>query len=318
MSRFLQFSLIMAFGCLLILSCSTTDREASGRVPVQEATSFDGKPLYQKQVDEDQLEEADETIAEIRKKTVLTEEDYFIMGSAYTSTYRLRDAIAVYEEGLEKYPDSYRLHRLKGHRHLSIRELTPGIAHLSKADQLIGPTDNGDLEYDTSGKPTGTYKYWVKYYSGVYYMLTDDLNNAIKCYQSCLDLAISNKNTVGPRAWLYHLNQMKGKPELAQDIIDRIDEDLDTDQGHPYFKQAMLFKGVLTAKELMADRPVALEDWSVQDATVTFGVARYHVYQGDSTTYLALLDRILQTNHWNAWAYVMAEKDRVNLDQRKE
>ncbi len=110
---------------------------------------------------------------------------------------------------------------------------------------------------------------------------------------------------------------MKGNPETAQEIIDRIDEDLDTDQGHPYFKQVMLFKGVLTPEELMAARPPSAADWSVQDATVTFGVARYHVYQGDSTSYLGLLDKILSTDNWNAWAYVMAEKDRVKLQASK-
>lgn len=313
MPKYFRFSLLVLIISPLIISCQSGSKEASTEpVLIQEATSFDGKPLYRKQVDEEKLEGADEIIEEIRQKPLLSEEDYLKIGGLYASTYRIVDAIAVYQQGIDQYPDSYRLHRVKGHRHLSLRELRPGITHLSKADQLIGSEDNGDLEYDGSGKPTGTYKYWVKYYSGVYYMLTDDLNNAIKCYESCIALAIDNKNTVGPSAWLYHLNQMKGQPEIAQEIIDQIDEDLDTDQGHPYFKQAMLFKGVLSPEELMAERPETTEQWSVQDATVTFGVARYHAYQGDSTTYLALLDSILQTDHWNAWAYVMAEKDRVD------
>ncbi len=320
MSRYFRFSLLQLTMCLLIISCQSGTKERDGNaapVLIQEATSLDGKPLYRKMVSEDDLESADELIEAFRKKQNLQESDYLELGKIYTSTNRYRDAIGVFEEGIQRFPDSYRLHRNKGHRHLSLRELRPAITHLSTADQLIGPEDNGDLEYDASGKPTGTYKYWVKYYSGVYYMLSDDLNNAIKCYQSCIDLAIDNKNTVGPSAWLYHLNQMKGNPETAQEIIDRIDEDLDTDQGHPYFKQAMLFKGVFTPEELMAARPPSAADWSVQDATVTFGVARYHVYQSDSTSYLGLIDKILSTDHWNAWAYVMAEKDRVKLQARK-
>lgn len=313
MSKYLRFSLFLLITSLLIISCQSSTKERSAEpVMIQEATSFDGKPLYRKQVNEDKLEEADETIEEIRRKPQLFEDDYIKIGALYASTYRIKDAISIYQEGVNQFPDSYRLHRLKGHRHLSLRELRLAITHLSKADQLIGSQDNGDLEYDASGKPTGTYKYWVKYYSGVYYMLTDDLNNAIKCYQSCIDLAIDNKNTVGPSAWLYHINQMKGQPEVAQETIDRIDENLDTDQGHPYFKQAMLFKGVFSPEELMAERPETTDKWTVQDATVTFGVARYHAYQGDSVTYTTLLGKILQTNHWNAWAYVMAEKDRVD------
>lgn len=314
MSKYFRFPLAQLTICLVIISCQSSTKEgdrSTAPVLIQEATSFDGKPLYRKLVSEDDLEAADEQIDAFRKKQNLEERDYMELGRIYTSTNRYRDAIGVYEEGILRYPDSYRLHRNKGHRHLSLRELRPAITHLSKADQLIGPQDNGDLEYDSNGKPTGTYKYWVKYYSGVYYMLTDDLNNAIKCYQSCIDLAIDNKNTVGPSVWLYHLNQMKREPETAQEIIDRIDEDLDTDQDHPYFKQAMLFKGVFSPAELSAQLPASVDDWSVYDATVTFGVARYHAYQGDSAAYQRLRDRILQTDYWNAWAYVMAEKDRV-------
>ena len=144
-------------------------------------------------------------------------------------------------------------------------------------------------------------------------MLTDDLNNAIKCYQSCLDLAISNKNTVGPSAWLYHLRQMKRQPEQAKAVVDLINKDLDTDQNHPYFKQVMLFKGVRSPEELLAELPGQVADWTVQDATISFGVARFQAYQGDTARYRSLLEQILQTGHWNAWAYVMAEKDVLKL-----
>lgn len=311
MRRIITMLLIMPVIGLWMLACSKKDQEPRAVAPVQEATAFDGKPLYRKQVDADQLEAADKQIEAIRKKPVLTETDSIELGSLYTATYRLKEATNVYEEGIRQYPDAYRLHRHKGHRHLSLRELNPAIVHLSRADQLIGPQDNGDLEYDAAGQPTGTYKYWVKYYSGVYYMLTDDLNNAIKSYQSCLDLAIDKKNTVGPSAWLYHLHQMKGRPEQAQSIIDKIAKDLDTDQSHPYFKQAMLFRGVVTPASLLAERPADATDWTVQDATVSFGVARYQLYQRDTVGYRNLIEQILQTEHWNAWAYVLAEKDKM-------
>ncbi len=53
MSRYFRFPLLQLTMCLLIISCQSGTKERDGNAApalIQEATSFDGKPLYRKMV----------------------------------------------------------------------------------------------------------------------------------------------------------------------------------------------------------------------------------------------------------------------------
>ena len=51
--------------------------------------------------------------------------------------YRMDEAIAVFGEGLERYPDSFELLRQRGDRYLSTRRFAEGQADLARAAELI-------------------------------------------------------------------------------------------------------------------------------------------------------------------------------------
>ncbi|WP_309645314.1 tetratricopeptide repeat protein, partial [Phenylobacterium sp.] len=51
--------------------------------------------------------------------------------------FRIEEAIAVFSEGLERFPDSFELLRQRGHRYLSTRRFAEGEADLARAAALI-------------------------------------------------------------------------------------------------------------------------------------------------------------------------------------
>ncbi|MEM1134851.1 MAG: hypothetical protein AAGI07_03355 [Bacteroidota bacterium] len=301
---------------LTLIACQTVKKEeekqkvefVSTEIDLpQEAISFSGKPLYRKAIDEATLKKTDSIIQSLQQKPELLEEDYIALGSHYIATNRFRDAIAVYTKGLASYPTSFKLLRHRGHRFINVRELENAIVDLSKANDLIGDENEKILEYDAKGKPTGSYQYWIWYHIGLYHLLNEEYKKAAEAYNTCLSLAMNGKNNVGVSAWLYTVYQKMGESELAKRAIETITKDYDTDREHPYFKRVMLYKGNLKPQDILnVNKPV--EQWTARDITIAYGVADWYSHQQDTNVAEGIYEKILQTPHWNAWAYVVTDK----------
>jgi tetratricopeptide (TPR) repeat protein len=83
-------------------------------------------------------------------ETARTEDHYIWLGRRTAYLGRYREAIAVYSEGLQKHPDSYRLYRHRGHRYISIRRFVRAIADFEKAAALAA---GKPLEVEPDGAP---------------------------------------------------------------------------------------------------------------------------------------------------------------------
>ena len=94
----------------------------------------------------------------------------------------------------------------------------------------------------------------------------------------------------------------------AEEAIAAIPADLDTNQEHPYFKRVMVYKGEWDAREILdIDKPGA--DWTAGDITAGYGIGSWFRYNGDDETAELIHRKILETPYWNAWAWVVTDRE---------
>lgn len=278
-----------------------------------EAISFSGKPLFAAKPDSIALRKADSIITTIKGKSDLNEDDYIQIGQQLVASNRFMASVDAYSEGLQKFPNSFKLLRHRGHRYISIRQLDNAIADLNRAEELI--RDQPDVpEYDATGHETGTYQHWIWYHIGLYYFFNQAYIQAAPAFEKCLAASRNNKNIVGASDWLYNTYMRLGEKEKAMKLLEPITPDFDTDREHPYFRRVMLYKGEITPEELV-DVNQDPAKTSVGDVTKMYGLANWYAYQGEKEKAMNLYQKIVQSESgWPGFAYAAAEKELANAD----
>ena len=307
---------LLLLASVILVSCQskstdqTNSEAASTSEKPVEGTSFVGEPLYRKVANPEFIVKNDSLLEMLIKKSALTEDDYIEAGRLHTAVNRYHDAIDVYTKGIEKFPNSFKLLRHRGHRYMSAREFESAIVDLRRGDDILG-TDDSVLEHNQDGYATGSYKYWIWYHIGLYHFFHGDYEQGAEAFENCLSLAIDNKNRTGSRSWLFETYQKLGDVDRARDIIAPITADFDVDQEYSYFKKIMLYKGILQPDDLV-DLNKVTSEWTGGDISRAYGVAIWHSINDRKEEALAVYQKILETPHWNSWAYVMTDYE-VNV-----
>ncbi len=295
---------------LLLLTTVACTRKAEPVVesaPAPEATSFAGKPLFTTPAKPEALAKSDSAINAIKAKVELGEDDYVEIGKQFVATARYKMAVENYTEGLAKYPNSYKLLRNRGHRYITLRQLDPCIADLTKAEELIR-NEPDVMEFGLDGKPTASVRHQIWYHIGVYNYLVGDFQKAAAAFEQAVATGGDLKNVVGASDWLYNCYQRQGDKTKAEAVIKPISPDADTDRESAYFRRILLYKGVIKPEELV-NVNMAPDSMGVNEVTKMYGLANWYRYGGDTTTANMLCKNILQSNAWPGFAYAGAEKD---------
>ena len=294
---------LILFFC--VISCTKKAEQATTPEPSPEAFSFAGKSLYSKPPAPKALAKSDSSIATIKSKGELTEDDYVEMGKQLVGTARYKQAVENFTEGLAKFPNSYKLLRNRGHRYITLRELEKSIADLTKGEELIR-TEPDVMEFGLDGKPTATVRHQIWYHIGVYHYLKKDYAKSAAAFEQAVATGGDLKNVVGASDWLYNCYQRINEKEKSIALLKPITPESDTDQESPYFRRIMLYKGVITPEELMNVK-MAPDSMSVQDVTKMYGLANWYSYKGDQATARTLYSTILKSDAWPGFAYAAAE-----------
>jgi len=73
---------------------------------------------------------------------------------------------------------------------------------------------------------------------------------------------------------------------------------------HNYHKLDMFYKGEVPSEEIInADPKIPAE------ASITYGVANWFLYNGDEEKAYDLMERFMQTDLWGSFGYIAAEVD---------
>ena len=227
---------------------------------------------------------------------------------AYIGNYR--EAIAIYTEGLERFPDNSRLLRHRGHRYITVREFERAIQDLEKARQLIQGKENM-IEQDgmpnAQNIPVSTMHGNIYYHLGLAYYLDRQLPKALEAYKTCLKTSRHADNVVSATHWIYMIQNRMSRKQAADNYLRNITTDMNVIENHTYYKACLFYKGLISEGEAIAPD----ENGNGPNSAMKYALGNYYYYNGQHDLAEQYFDDILSGDDWNSFGYIAAETEKV-------
>lgn len=227
----------------------------------------------------------------------------------YLQEYRL--AIDVFSEGIRLHPEDARMYRHRGHRYISTRQLDRAIADYERAAELIeGQPDEvePDGQPNARGIPTSTLQSNIWYHYGLAQYLLGDFEAALDSYEGYLDVTTNPDQLVAISHWKYMALRRLGRDEEAAAVLEPITADLDVFENGSYHDLLLMYRGEIAPEELWGGQEEALGS-----ATVGYGIANWHLYNGRMDEAMAAFRRVLDTGQWAAFGTIAAEAELARM-----
>ncbi|MEP2772799.1 MAG: tetratricopeptide repeat protein [Fulvivirga sp.] len=245
-----------------------------------------------------------------------SEMNYIWFGRRTAYLTRYYNAIEIFTEGLEKYPDSYKLLRHRGHRYISVRDFDKAIADLQKAAELM-PKDTLEIEPDgipnKINKPLSSTQFNVWYHLALAHYLKGDFEKANEVYAKCMQTSVNDDLVCATADWQYMTLRRLGQDQKADSVLQLVSADMEIVENDSYHKRLMMYKGNLVADSLLSvsdDNP----DQDLAIATQGYGVGNWYLYNGDTTKAIEIYEQVIGGKHWSAFGFIAAEADLYNLE----
>ncbi len=244
-----------------------------------------------------------------------SEDNYIWLGrrTAYLSRYT--EAIDIFNEGIEKFPNSYRLYRHRGHRYLSQRKFDAAIADFNKAAELM---QGAPIEIEPDGQPNklnqplSNTQFNVWYHLGLAHYLKGDFDLAEKAYLECMKVSDNDDLITAIVDWLYMTYRREGKTDEASKLLEKITDTMTIVENDSYFKRLNLYKGKLPVDSVLSVSSTN-DDIELALATQGYGVGNWYLYQGDTSNAVAIFERVVGGKHFSAFGFIAAEADLARL-----
>jgi tetratricopeptide (TPR) repeat protein len=306
-------------GSLALASCQEVDRSlpevaAESLSTSAQAISLLGDTLFIPELAPEVREDREQRLAEAREGYEANPSDaeaiiWLGRRTAYMGDYRT--AIRVYDEGIRKHPEDPRMYRHRGHRFISTRQLEQAIADLEHAASMIEGTPD-EVEPDglpnARNIPTSTLQSNIWYHLGLAHYLQGDFDKALQAYRECMEVSGNPDMLVATSHWLYMTLRRLGRDGEAHVVLEPIRPDMEIIENVAYHRLLLMYKGEVLAEELWDEAADALGS-----ATIGYGIANWHLYNGRLPDARRALDRVLETGEWAAFGYIAAEADLARL-----
>ncbi len=244
-----------------------------------------------------------------------SEDNYIWLGRRYGYLVEYNKAIEIYSEGIDKFPNSYRLYRHRGHRYISQRKFDAAIADFTKAAELM---QGAPIEIEPDGqpnelnKPLSTTQFNVWYHLALAHYLKGDFANAEKAYLECLAVSDNDDLITATVDWLYMTYRRQGKVEEAKKLLDKISDTMTIVENESYYKRLKMYKGLLPVDSVLTVNAGA-EDVDLALATQGYGVGNWYLYQSDTAQAMSIFEKVVTGNHFSAFGFIAAEADLARL-----
>ena len=294
---------------LLLLFCATAQ---DGQRP--EATSLLGKPLHTAAIPSETRSRLEANLATAKAdfdKDPASADAAIWLGRRTAYLGRFRDAIAIFSSAIEKHPSDARLYRHRGHRYITVREFDSAIADLSKAASIAAARADEvepDGQPNARNIPTGTLKTNIYYHLGLAHYLKGDFARAAEAYQLCMQHSKNADMQVATAHWQYMTLRRLNRVDDARKVLEPITASMDVFENGSYHKLLLMYKG--EAAPLSSVKAGGLDG-----ATVGYGVANWHLYNGRSAEARKILDDIVEQNatQWAAFGYIASEAELARM-----
>ncbi|MEE9131876.1 MAG: tetratricopeptide repeat protein [Phycisphaerales bacterium] len=284
--------------------------ELSAHMPF--GKSLLGDDLFAPELDPDEHRKRQATYDETRVKFNIdpSEENTIWVGRRLAYLGKYRDAIITFSDGLagDRFPDSYRLLRHRGHRFITMRQFDLAIRDLSRAAELIeGVPDEIEPDGMPNEKniPRSTTHTNIYYHLGLAYYLNGDFEQSADVYRKCLAFSKNDDMVCASAYWLYLSLRRLGDADGAQAVLEPIHGEMDIIENFAYHKLLLLYKGEATASELLG----SAEAESIDVATLGYGIAAWHLVKNETDQAQALFRQIVEGPMWPAFGHIAAEAE---------
>lgn len=227
--------------------------------------------------------------------------------TAYLTRYR--EAVDVFTLGIARHPNDARMFRHRGHRYITLRNFDNALEDLNRAVQLIvGRQDEVEPDGLPNARniPTSTLQFNVWYHLGLAYYLTGDFQRAADSWQQALAVSTNPDMRVAASNWLFlSLRRLHRAADAAQVLVP-ITKEMEVIENGSYHRLLLLYKGVLPLDSLGVSSG---EGAGVQDATIRYGVAAWHLYNGRTREANGIFESAARGNSWAAFGHIAAEAE---------
>jgi tetratricopeptide (TPR) repeat protein len=293
-----------------------------------------GQPLIPVEESESQsarIRSADEALASDPDSVDLMVE----AALAREEVWRYREAIELYTKGLAIAPDDYRLPLGRAHRLIRLRRFAEALDDLNRSAEL-----------DPYGFNTAYLRGLTHYLRGEFDRAADEYGRCMAWAQDddalalveqgkvpgdprhCMLIATDDRTRVAITGWRYRALRRAGRDREAAQLLDSVTEGLSlTDPGAEdyqgstikpdsnahYYRTLLFYKGLLTEEDIL-DKEALGGQWS----TVAYGVAVFHLVEGNKERAVALMREVVAEPYWARFGHVAAETDLLRLGAAEE
>jgi len=227
---------------------------------------------------------------------------------AYLGHYK--DAIKIFTEGAEKFPDDPRFLRHRGHRLITLRCFDLAIVDFNRAVKLIkGKPDQVEPDGLPNARniPTSTLQSNIWYHLGLAHYLKGDFKSALKAYREAETVSTNPDMLVATTHWLYMTLRRLGREKEAAKAVGAIKPDLDVIENADYYKLIRLYQGKTTAAELLKE--ISGEASPLSKASVGYGLGNWFLYNDQRDEAQKIFRQIILGNQWASFGHIAAEAE---------
>ena len=304
--------LILLCCSAIVFACSADKAEEKEEA---QAYAVDGTPLYIPDRSEEATSALTSNLEEAQKNF---DEDPSEMNTiwlgrrwAYLTNYN--KAIEVFTEGINRFPNSYKLYRHRGHRYISTRQFSKAESDYKKAFEMM---DRDKIEVEPDGAPNSmniplsNTQFNILYHYGLALYLQGKFEEATEIYKECLKYSVNDDLLVATTDWLYMSLMREGKAEEAIAVLEPIHSEMTIIENDSYYKRIMMYKGELAKEELLRTDQM---DVALSLATQGYGMGNWYLYNGDTAKAKEIFQKVIDTGNWPAFGYVATEVDLYRL-----
>lgn len=304
--------------CCISIACQSPKQveeaiDAPQQTSQVEALSLDGKELKTIPDSEATFRKKDSLLA-IAKSNFeadpsLEHSIWFGRRTAYLSRYQ--EAIKIFSQAIETYPDAPELYRHRGHRYISIRQFDEAIADFQKAVELA---EGRPIEIEPDGLPNklniplSSLQFNIWYHLALAHYLKADFEQATTAWEECMKVSTNPDLLCATTDWLYMTYRRLGREKEALQILEAITPDMEIIENDAYFNRLLMYKGLQQPEDLLDFSNPDSED-RIKIVTQGYGVGNWFLYNGEKEKAFEIFDQVIQSGYWSAFGYIAAEAD---------
>lgn len=314
----MRITLILLTTVALLTNCNDKPQKYTAPEMEPQVVSLLGTTYFEPLRSEETQKLLDKNLADAKAQFEKepSEINYIWYGRRTAYLTRYYKSIEIYTEGLEKYPESYKLLRHRGHRYISVRDFDKAIADLGKAAELM-PKDTLEIEPDgipnKINQPLSSTQFNVWYHLALAHYLKGDFDKANEIYAKCMQTSVNNDLVCATADWQYMTLKRLGQDNAADSVLQMVSKEMNVIENDSYHKRLMMYKGEIPADSLLSvsnDNP----DQDLALATQGYGVGNWYLYNGDTTKAVEIYEKVIAGKHWSAFGFIAAEADLYHLE----